>query len=74
MTMTTLIMIGGFVVFAGAQMINVQRFGGLMALTVVAALVLDLAFMPALLRAAYGTRRTASTAPPTAAQRPESPA
>lgn len=53
MISTTMIMVGGFIVFLGATLINMQRFGALMALTVLSALVIDLVFTPALLRLLY---------------------
>lgn len=53
MISTTMIMVGGFSVFLGATLINMQRFGMLMTLTVLSALLIDLVFTPALLRLLY---------------------
>lgn len=47
---TSLILAVGFYAYLGADMINVQRFGLLVGTTVVAALLIDLVFCPALLR------------------------
>jgi predicted RND superfamily exporter protein len=55
MISTTMIMAGGFSVFLGATLINMQRFGMLMMLTVISALLIDLIFTPALLRLLYGS-------------------
>jgi predicted RND superfamily exporter protein len=61
MTATTMIMITGFTVFAGATLINMQRFGLLMSITVLAALLIDLLLSPALLRLVYRRGADASS-------------
>ncbi len=50
MVSTTLILMLGFFVYMGAEMANVQRFGLLIGLTALFALLIDLFFAPALLR------------------------
>lgn len=57
---TSVILAMGFCVYVSAQMENLARFGVLVALTVVMALVIDLIFAPALLRWAYRDRKEAS--------------
>ena len=53
MVSTTLILMLGFFVYMGAEMANVQRFGLLIGLTALFALLIDLFFAPALLRTFY---------------------
>lgn len=53
---TSAALASGFVVFLGAQLLNAQRFGGLVAASVVFALLVDLLFAPALLRTLYRDR------------------
>lgn len=60
MVSTTMIMVTGFCVFLFATLINMQRFGVLMMLTVLGALIIDLVLAPALLRALYGPGRSGS--------------
>lgn len=50
---TSVVLFGGFIVFAAAGLQNLVVFGELIAVTVVAALLIDLIFAPALLRLAY---------------------
>ncbi len=50
---TSMILMLGFFAYAGATMYNVQRFGFLIGLTVVMALLVDLILAPALLRGLY---------------------
>ena len=50
---TTLVLALGFSVFLTGSMSHLQRFGGLIALTAVVALLVDLIFCPALLRLTY---------------------
>ncbi|MGD8860896.1 MAG: efflux RND transporter permease subunit [Myxococcales bacterium] len=54
MITTSIILVAGFMVFMAASMYNLQRFGLLVALTLVLALLVDLIFAPALLRTFYG--------------------
>lgn len=51
---TSAILVAGFSVFASAEMYNVVRFGMLIALTLLSALLVDIIFTPALLRLVYG--------------------
>ncbi len=53
MVSTSLILLIGFSVYLGATMYNIQRFGLLVGLTAVMALLIDLIFAPALLRTFY---------------------
>lgn len=53
MVSTSLILLIGFSVYLGAQMYNIQRFGFLVGLTALMALLIDLIFAPALLRTIY---------------------
>ncbi|MEY3014957.1 MAG: hypothetical protein RIT45_3692 [Pseudomonadota bacterium] len=57
MVSTSVILAMGFCVYISAQMTNLARFGVLVALTVVMALLIDLIFAPALLRWAYRDRK-----------------
>jgi len=50
---TSVVLFGGFIVFSAAGLQNLVVFGELIAVTVVAALLIDLIFAPALLRLAY---------------------
>ncbi len=50
---TTVVLTLGFAVFLAGSLVHLQRFGGLIAMTAVCALVVDLALTPALLRALY---------------------
>jgi predicted RND superfamily exporter protein len=54
MVVTSIILCAGFSVYLAATMINMQRFGSLIAITVLMALFLDLILAPALLRVVYG--------------------
>jgi predicted RND superfamily exporter protein len=54
MVVTSIILCAGFSVYLAATMINMQRFGALIAITVLMALLLDLILAPALLRIVYG--------------------
>ena len=54
----------GFFAFSFATIASVQRFGVLIALTTVVAMLVDLIFTPALLRAFY-ERKSPDQAPPT---------
>jgi predicted RND superfamily exporter protein len=56
MASTTLILMVGFFVYLGASMYNIQRFGLLIGLTALMALLIDLVFAPALIRAAFRRR------------------
>ncbi len=56
------ILIAGFSVFASADMLNVQRFGWLIVITIVLALACELFVTPALLRAVYKSRSPAPAA------------
>lgn len=53
MVSTSMILVIGFSVYLGATMYNIQRFGFLVGLTAVMALLIDLIFAPALLRTFY---------------------
>jgi len=59
MVITSLILMLGFSVYAGARMINLQRFGLLVALTCGVALLADLLLAPTLLRTVYRRSRAA---------------
>jgi len=63
MVNTTVVLLAGFLVFMSADLGNFRVFGGLIALTVVFAVVIDLAFTPALLRFAFRTRSEDRGAP-----------
>ncbi|MDD9934166.1 MAG: efflux RND transporter permease subunit [Myxococcales bacterium] len=54
MMTTSFILVAGFMVFNAASMYNLQRFGLLVGLTLVLALLVDLLFAPALLRTFFG--------------------
>jgi predicted RND superfamily exporter protein len=56
MIMTSVILVAGFCVYMAATTYNLQRFGKLVGLTVVLALLIDLIFSPALLRTIYRSR------------------
>lgn len=60
MIITSTILAGGFCTYLAGQMLNLHRFGVVIILTVVAALVSDLVVAPALLRWSYGRGRTRS--------------
>ena len=53
---TSVLLSVGFLALMAATAVNLQRFGLLVALTVLIALLIDLAFTPALLRAFYRDR------------------
>ena len=53
---TTMVLSIGFFVVLAAEMVNLQRFGGLIGATVIFALLIDLIFAPALLRTFYTQR------------------
>ena len=61
MTTTSVVLVAGFSVFLAADMFNVQRFGILVALTLVVALLVDLIFTPALLRTFYRAKGAGSS-------------
>jgi predicted RND superfamily exporter protein len=54
MVTTSVILVMGFAAYLGASVANVQRFGLLVSLTAILALLIDLIFAPALLRTFYG--------------------
>ncbi|MDD9946315.1 MAG: efflux RND transporter permease subunit [Myxococcales bacterium] len=56
MVSTSLILCGGFLVFVVSDMSNIQEFGMLIALSIALALVIDVLFLPALLRTFYRDR------------------
>ncbi len=56
MVSTSLILVGGFLVYTSATMVNLQRFGTLIALSVLFALAYDLVVAPALLRLLHRPR------------------
>jgi hypothetical protein len=53
MVATTIVLMLGFFIYVGASMANIQRFGQLIGLTALMALLIDLIFSPALLRTFY---------------------
>ncbi len=53
MASTSVILVAGFLVYVISQMNNLQRFGLLVSMTVVFALLIDLIFAPALMRIVY---------------------
>jgi predicted RND superfamily exporter protein len=57
---TSVVLAAGFCIYLASQMVNIQRFGLLIALVVVMALFLDLICTPALLRLLYGRRDNVS--------------
>jgi predicted RND superfamily exporter protein len=57
MVSTTLILTAGFFVYLASSMAHMQRFGMLIGLTVIMALLIDLIVAPALLRSAYKNKR-----------------
>ena len=61
MVSTTMILMLGFFVYMGAEMQNIQRFGLLIGLTALLALLIDLFFAPALLRTFYARQSTRTT-------------
>lgn len=61
---TSAILVAGFSVFATAEMYNVARFGLLIALTLLSALLVDVMFTPALLRTFYRQPKTTRTHAP----------
>lgn len=65
---TTAILGLGFVVYVASQLLSLQRFGVLIGLTVVLALLVDLIFGPAMLRMVYRDRPAAGS--PSAAPAP----
>lgn len=56
MTSTSIILAVGFFTYMGANLISLQRFGYLIGLTTILALLLDLIFGPALLRTVYAQK------------------
>lgn len=54
MVSTSLILLIGFSVYLASSLVSIQRFGVLIGVTVIVALLADLVFAPALLRAVYG--------------------
>lgn len=64
MIQTSVVLVAGFLVCLAAELNNIRMFGLLVAVTVVVALLVDLVFVPALLRSVYPSRRAArDTAP-----------
>lgn len=61
LTSTSLILAVGFFIFMGASLISLQRFGYLVGLTTLLALLVDLIFGPALIRTVY-VRKSKSAA------------
>ena len=55
LVVTSIILCAGFFVYIAATMVNMQRFGALIGITVIMALLLDLIVTPALLRTFYKT-------------------
>ena len=55
-TVTSVILCVGFLVYTTADMYNLQRFGALISATVMFALLINIVFAPALLRTFYGDR------------------
>jgi predicted RND superfamily exporter protein len=53
LVVTSIILCAGFFVYIAATMVNMQRFGALIGITVIMALLLDLIVTPALLRTFY---------------------
>jgi uncharacterized membrane protein YdfJ with MMPL/SSD domain len=53
MVATSIVLMLGFFIYVGATMANIQRFGLLIGLTALMALLIDLIFSPALLRTFY---------------------
>ena len=64
LVVTSIILCAGFFVFMGGSMLSIQRFGLLIGLTVIMALLVDLVLTPALLRTVY------TPLPPTVAPAP----
>lgn len=58
---TSVILVGGFCTFLAAEMANLMRWGLLVALTLLLAVIVDLVFTPALLRAIYRPRLSTET-------------
>ncbi len=58
MVSTTVALAAGFFVYQGSAMANIQRFGLLIGLTCIMALLIDLIFAPALLRSVYPRRES----------------
>jgi predicted RND superfamily exporter protein len=58
LVVTSIILCAGFFVYIAAIMVNMQRFGALIGITVIMALLLDLIVTPALLRTFYKQRET----------------
>jgi len=58
---TSVILVSGFCIFMAAEMTNLLRFGLLVALTLLLAVIVDLMFTPALLRVVYGVPRPVDT-------------
>ena len=56
LVVTSIILCAGFFVYMAATMINMQRFGALIGITVILALLLDLIVAPALLRTLYPSK------------------
>jgi hypothetical protein len=56
LVVTSVILSAGFFVFLGATMYALQRFGGLIGMTVIMALVLDVTLTPALIRMVFKDR------------------
>lgn len=62
---TTMILAVGFFVFLAAQLASLRNFGGLIGLTVIIALLVDLMMAPALLRQFYSDKEPVSATPDT---------
>jgi predicted RND superfamily exporter protein len=56
MTSTSLILAVGFLTYMGASLLSLQRFGYLIGLTAILALLIDLIFGPALIRSVYARK------------------
>ena len=59
LVVTSVILTGGFMVFIGASMYAIQRFGALISASIVLALLLDVSMTPALIRLVYCDRTPA---------------
>lgn len=69
MVATSIVLMLGFFIYVGATMNNIQRFGLLIGLTALMALLIDLIFSPALLRTFYARLPAAEPATSGAAPR-----
>ncbi len=64
MVSTSMILSVGFFVYLGATLANLQRFGMLIGMTIIAALLVDIIFGPALIRTLFRSRDKATTTVP----------